>query len=190
MNTLPKIIGLAGPARCGKNTLATYITEMHETDSVVELAFAAPIRYMTEALLGMEPEELERCKDEPIEGMTPDISPRHIMQTLGTEWGRHTLGENFWVDIAEKKMHWYLDLWATNTVIFTDVRFDNEARMIRAAGGRIWHMYRPNSGINSDHLSERGVRTCWGDIRLTNNTTIPKLYDFAVLRQQAEDLLK
>ncbi len=58
-----------------------------------------------------------------------DITPRYIMQHLGTEWGRHIHGEDFWVDMWRNKIQ---DI---ERVVCDDVRFKNEAAAIGSSGG-------------------------------------------------------
>ena len=38
--------------------------------------------------------------------------------------------------------------------VFTDVRFSNEARMIKDYGGHIWRVERPGINPVNDHVSE------------------------------------
>lgn len=74
---------------------------------------------------------------------------REFLQRFGTEMGRNTFGENFWVDLA------LLDFPIRDTVI-TDVRFDSEAARILKLGGRVLEIVRP--GYEPDgHASEEPI---------------------------------
>lgn len=65
-----------------------------------------------------------------------DCSPRIIMQTLGTQWGRELLGEDFWVDRWQDAALAALRRGVPG-IVADDVRFANEAGRIRELGGRV-----------------------------------------------------
>lgn len=69
------------------------------------------------------------------------------MQTLGTEWGRRCLGDDFWLRVWEATRPF-------GPVVVDDVRFPNEAEFLRARGGRIYRIERVGS-IGDRHVSER-----------------------------------
>ena len=70
-----------------------------------------------------------------IEGLTP----RKILQTFGTQLVRTHVNESFWVYRLEYELE-KLEKEGKN-VLITDVRFPNEAEMIKAHGGQIWHVF-------------------------------------------------
>lgn len=74
------------------------------------------------------------------------------MQTLGTEWGRNTLGENIWVEIAKSAIQTSLD--AGNPVVVDDLRFPNEFEAMKAMGAKLVRVERPGKTITFDHPSE------------------------------------
>jgi hypothetical protein len=74
---------------------------------------------------------------------------REFLQNFGTQMGRYTFGEPFWVDLALP------DFPVVDTVI-TDVRFDNEAARILKFGGAVYEITRP--GYEPDgHVSEEPI---------------------------------
>lgn len=99
------------------------------------------------------------------------LTPRYALQTLGTEWGRACY-ENVWADLGVRRALDYLNMrnWTadeeaaaymgshrSNTVVITDCRFINEAKAVRAAGGEVWRIVRPGSGLSGSaalHPSE------------------------------------
>lgn len=144
------LIGLTGYAGSGKSTVAEWL----EAKSFTRLKFADPLKNMIRSLLrdaGVPYEEV----DDYIEGRrkehtTPLLggrSPRWAMQTLGTEWGRNCMGEDFWVKAAMAR-------YQRGRVVFDDCRFQNEAEAIKDAGGIIVTIQRPGTGPVSDHESE------------------------------------
>ena len=165
-----KIIGIAGPARSGKDTAGDYLIN---TCGFTRLSFAQPLKDMVCALLGCDEKFIELNKDFHLS--TCGYSPRELLQTLGTEWGRQTLHQNFWVDILEHKLNDLTDQ-ACEGVVITDVRFENEADMIRRQGGIIVHVSRSDAPIVAEHVSETGVRRQASDCLLENEGSIMDLY--------------
>ena len=91
----PKIIGLCGPKGVGKSTYAKSF------EGAANLSFATPIKEMLKVILP-HPAWLEK-KEEPIPGFPDGITIRHMLQQLGTSFGRETVYTNIWVDIAMRK---------------------------------------------------------------------------------------
>ena len=172
------LIGITGPAGSGKSTAAQYLADQY---SLHNMAFADPIREMFAAMLGMSLELLEatHLSDRYAKERTiPHIgaSPRRLMQTLGTEWGRDTIHPDIWVRLARERLGWVEDHTTLQGAVISDVRFDNEATMIRAAGGLIIHMHRDDHVPVEAHRSEHGVSYYEGDALQSNNATRQRLY--------------
>jgi hypothetical protein len=91
-------------------------------------------------------------------------TPRHAMQTLGTEWGRDCIHNDIWVDTEMEAQA------KEKALVFDDVRFANEAGAIRAAGGIIVKVQRPSAITRSEHLSE--LMPFAVDCTLVNNESI------------------
>ena len=83
------------------------------------------------------------------------VSARHMMQTLGTEWGRACIHPDFWVMIARAKTQRTMN--DGGSVVIDDVLFPNEATMIRDLGGELWRIERPGIAYNGGHESEGGL---------------------------------
>jgi len=167
-----KIIGLTGKARSGKDTVGKYLCENH---GYVRVSFAEPLKDMVGALIGLDPDKLELIKDNqlPVIG----YSPRELLQTLGTEWGRQTLHENFWVDIARAQI---TDLKQRNKcsgIVITDARFENEATMLRDMGGIMVHIDRDCSIHIPKHSSENGIKMNEEDYLIYNIGDKGELWD-------------
>jgi hypothetical protein len=152
-----KIIGISGRARSGKDTLAGIFKFLDK--NAVQLSFASPIREFIAGLIGMSVDEITNsdAKELPLPWLNGK-SPRHLMQTLGTEWGRDQIDPNLWIKVAAKKIE-TLRAQANppSLVVFSDVRFDNEAEMIRSLGGWIIHLSRGEATEVAAHVSEKGV---------------------------------
>lgn len=83
-------------------------------------------------------------------------TPRHVMQTFGTDWGRKLVHPDVWVSVVERQ----IGMLSCNVTV-TDIRFDNEARMIKDQGGVVWHVVRKDNPYDAvegaSHEAERGV---------------------------------
>lgn len=167
---MAKIIGLTGFARSGEDTVAAHLTDAH---GYYHESFAWPIREMVRNLLGYSWEEFDAKKEAPVRWLN-NITPRRLMQTLGTEWGRNTIHPDIWTRACAQRIH---DALARHQgVVISDVRFQNEAEMIRTLGGEIWFVHRPAARIEaSDHVSETTVALLKSDHVLHNDTSIPEL---------------
>ena len=165
------IIGIAGKKRAGKTTAADAL----EALDFERLSFATTLKLMARILMrdcGMTEEQISTAmilKETamPILG----VSYRHLCQTLGTEWGRDLIHPDIWVIAAKHKMAPWQD------VVFDDVRFENEAHMIRKAGGLMIHIRREKADQFDNHQSEQGVSVIKGDIVLRNDGSIDQLID-------------
>ncbi len=98
------------------------------------------------------------------------VSPRHMMQTLGTEWGREMINPNIWVTMAHQRV-----LHSGAGMVIPDVRFDSEAEWVRRAGGQIIHLRRSDAPKIKEHASEAGVTIHTEDLVLTNNGSLEDL---------------
>jgi len=91
MRPLIAFIGLSG---CGKTTAARYFNDHGFT----RLRFAEPLKRMLRAI-GLTDAQLDGDLKEQETNLLCDRTPRHAMQTLGTEWGRNQIDQDFWVNI-------------------------------------------------------------------------------------------
>lgn len=166
----PRLIGLTGVARSGKDTTADYLVRRH---GFVKHSFAAPIREFVARILGLSLAELEAAKEQPIQWL-PGQTPRRLMQTIGTEWGRDSVHPELWVKSCFERVR--RDMAAGRSVVICDVRFDNEARALKALGGQVWRVTRSGAGTAAAHASEAGVSDALVERFLANNGRLSDLY--------------
>ena len=165
------LIGITGKAGSGKDTAANYLKQYYGFKGV---AFADPIRRGMKAIIGLDDYHFAHPTKEEV---LPEIgkSPRQMMQTLGTEWGRQLVNQDLWLILAGiQVMEWNS---MGHDVVITDVRFENEAAWVREQGGVVWHILRGES-VAAAHVSEAGVYLHpHEDEVINNNGTLYDLYD-------------
>lgn len=169
------LIGIAGPAQSGKSTLAGEFRRLIEFrgKKYREQPFAGPLKRML-ASIGVDVSDLS--KNVPVAFLDGRITPRIMMQTLGTEWGRSLLPD-LWLRVWEHELD-----DSVSVVTVPDVRFDNEADLIRGLGGAIIHVQRkPTADMLAvpAHASEAGITRVKGDIIFRNDRGIEKMAQLA-----------
>ena len=142
-------IGLIGLAGSGKDTAAQALYELGYTRA----AFADELKFLARKF-GWTGEKDERG--------------RALLQDLGMAARRHD------------PYHWiaYIEKWTghRNHVVYTDVRFQNEADYIRGKGGIIVRIVRPGI-ISENHESELKQCEVAADIEIVNDGTIEDLHN-------------
>ena len=122
------------------------------------MSYAEPIKKMaTEFIMsfGYSKEQAVRFVWASKEEAIPAIkaTARHILQTLGTEWGRNCISSEIWLDCMMSRVTSHLKDGDCKIVI-DDVRFQNEAELIKKMGGEVWMIVRPSAQRNTTHESE------------------------------------
>ena len=163
-----RIIGLAGRAGSGKSTVAGMIP------GAAVLQLADPLYAALAAMLGV-PENLVRQRDFK-ERALPWLgkSPRQLLQTLGTEWGRDSVRDDIWIQLLGRRIEG-LAREGVAVAVVADVRFENESTRLRLWGGEVWHVVRPSAPGCAAHSSEAGVPVAAGDPVLINGGTLDEL---------------
>lgn len=140
------LIGLTGYKGVGKSVVARHLVESHR---YVRRPFAYHLKAMMSAL-GVPPDVLDgddAAKSAPLDVLC-GATARHAMQTLGTEWGRKHLGEDFWVK------RWMSGVKDYAFVVVDDVRFPNEVDAVRSLGGKVIRVCRESCELGDGHASE------------------------------------
>lgn len=134
-------IGLSGYAGSGKTEAALWIEQVF---GYRRQHIAEPLRRMLASLLreyDYEEDEIARFLTGDLkESVVPElgVTSRHLQITLGTEWGREQVSPDLWAN-----------LWADqagSAAMNDSVRFPNEERAVRRAGGFTILVTRPGKG--------------------------------------------
>jgi hypothetical protein len=162
-----RIIGLVGAKGCGKSTLAAQL----QPRGFTRLPFAEPLKLMLTALLAAQNLDAQGI-DDMLNGHAKEIptrllagrTPRYAMQTLGTEWGRELIANDFWLRVWERRVS-----GIAADIVVEDVRFSNEVDLIQRYLGVVVQITRQSQVESADgHASEKLAKLLIPDITITN----------------------
>lgn len=169
-DNLPPVIGIyANAPGAGKSEVAGMLGEWgYESHP-----FAAPLKHIVTYFLrelgyshSNAADAVWNLKDMPLEDVY-GLTPRHLLRTLGTEWGRDCVHPDVWVDAWKAKL--------PPLTVADDVRFPNEVHAIRAMGGVVWYVERPDAAGDTEHRSEGALSAIVPDAMLLNNGSLETL---------------
>lgn len=173
-----KIIGLAGPAGSGKSTVAAYLCN-HPDFKFQEISFAEPIKRCLSAMLELPYKYFDDCELKECVISRLGKSPRQLMQTLGTEWGREMVHPNIWTDLAQRKIDYVRDHYPNTNIVVSDVRFESELDNLRRKAAVIWRLIPGPDRVSKSvyrHKSETPINPSVCDRALSNFGTIAELH--------------
>lgn len=170
MNSNPILIGLVGKKGVGKSTVSKFLNQSER--NFVECAFSDALKKILQTLFFLNSTQLYGSQKDIIDEKL-DVSPRQLMQIVGTQLFRNHLREH----LPELKLNinesleqnlnedrsvwiWHLEkriielMQCTRNVIVSDVRFENEVHCIKRLGGIIIHIHRPSLVSEDTHSSE------------------------------------
>ena len=176
------IITIGGPKGCGKSAIGFGILNAISSENfpTIRLPMAEALKRMVSSLLvadaGLSPREaFEHVegsdKEKPIETLG-NVTSRHLMQTLGTEWGRKCIGDSFWVLLFQAKVKFLMQelveskefrIKRPQVVVCDDVRFENEVLGAKETADELgiphYHLYIERQGCeySNEHESEFGL---------------------------------
>lgn len=169
-----RVIGIAGRAGSGKDTIADYLVANH---GFHKMAFADPIKSMLWQI-GVDCYQRDgKETPHPAYGK----SPRQMAQLLGTEWMRNLIHPDGWVQViaAKVKLLKQLNAFADvppRGIVISDVRFENERLWLKSINAEVWHVYRNVEAVSS-HVSELPLPIEINDAIFNNDESIEELYE-------------
>lgn len=177
-----QIVGINGYKQSGKDTAAMHLIEKYNFE---RRAFADKVKKVLAVIFDIPPELMNGSEEDKNQAtalrwvdLTPEIrkdrderrypevlSIREALQIFATEVCRSKIPD-IWVR--------FVNLDAGN-IVFSDVRFENEAKFIKEKGGIIIRVTRPGAA-GSNHASEEEMDKSLIDYEVTNDATIDDLY--------------
>jgi len=143
------IIGLSGYAQSGKDEVAKILVEEFDFERV---AFADAIRdllYAANPVVNGLANDIQHAVDHRGWDEIKKVpAVRALLQNIGVG-AREVLDENVWVIVVLQKLG---DI--KQNYVITDVRFENEAIMVKSVGGVLWRISRHGVSAVNEHISE------------------------------------
>ena len=179
-----EIIGVSGFARAGKDTVGRILCANHGYHRVAFADKMKAIALAMDPIIGFTERRESGIDDHTFvvtkgplrlaefvaqvgwEKAKENSVVRGTLQRLGTEAGRRILGEDFWVDTALTGLD-ENRLW-----VATDVRFPNEALAIKALGGVVVRVARPETEAANLHPSESALEDWRFDWHIQNDSDL------------------
>lgn len=168
------IIGIGHKARHGKDLIASHLYDCYGFEvrpfaHALKQAARHVFRFSYEQLYGEDKEKVDPYWN---------LSPRNVLQRMGTEAMRKVFGEDIWIKSLE---HAIFHEKTPTCWAIPDVRFRNEAMAIKQWGGFLLKVNRPGiedpaSGVQG-HASEHDLDGFeqWDTI-IENDQGIPELF--------------
>lgn len=170
-----QVIGLNGEAGSGKSEAAQELIDEHGFTLV---KFAGPLKAMLRAFyteVGLDVDMVERkiegdLKEQPCSHLCGK-TPRHAMETIGTEWGRDLIGQDLWIKAWRNRVS-----SEEGPVVTDDVRFDNEADEITGQCGIVLKLLpKEVRRKKSKHAAEKGITGNRVEAVIKNDGTVEDL---------------
>jgi energy-coupling factor transporter ATP-binding protein EcfA2 len=167
------LIAFNGVMGSGKSEAIKTLRELlgpERADNVVLVKFASTLYDVQEYIYG---------KIEPVYKRPADfVKDRKLLQWIGTEWGRG-IDQDLWVKLWHANVLQEASFNPDAIIVCDDVRFDNEAGLVKESGGVIVKLVcnfaqeriTTANGIKN-HASEAGIGPQYVDYIVDNNSTL------------------
>lgn len=167
------LIGITGHKFSGKSTVAKMLSEMLNYRVV---SFADKLKDVTCVLSGCTREQLEDYDFKESVLVPNHLKPycgnaefptyRAFLQHFGSEVMRG-VNDNIWIDCTLSN--------CGEDCIVSDCRFPNEAKAVKARGGIVIKVERPDAKAEDSHQSETRIDEIVPDIIIENNSDLKAL---------------
>ena len=141
-----RIISISGTIGSGKDTIADFLITHHGFKRV---SFAGALKDAVSSVFGWDRELVDGVTKASREWREqvdqwwsqrlnmPNLTPRYVLQYMGTEVFRNHFHTDIWVASVEHKL-----LTSKDDVVITDARFANEVEAVKRVGGKAIRVVR------------------------------------------------
>lgn len=160
------VVGLGHQAQQGKDAAASFLAPDYH-----RVAFADALKDMA---LEIMPGWKNLVEKSGWEWLKKNVhGSREVLQNLGVYM--RGIDPDWWVNQAFKKID--AIYWTTGhpNFVITDVRFPNEFNRIRAQGGQLIKIWRPDVNPPNQHISEHALSDADWDATIVNDGTLEDL---------------
>jgi hypothetical protein len=181
------IIGILGNKNVGKDTVADYLVE---TEGFKKISIATNLKKCLSVMFNWDENNFS-VENKEINDEIWDITPRKMLQLLGTEFLR-----DYCKDIINCKINFngkeddfsyhikklFLDnielFNKKENIVISDVRFPDEVKFIKWLNGKIIKLEREDAIINqyNNHSSENHISQLEYDAKIENNYSKAHLF--------------
>jgi hypothetical protein len=166
------IIGISGVAAAGKTTMADHLVSNYQFQKV---SFAGSLKKACKEIFNLSDEQLYGTLKETIDPYW-GITPRYILQKVGTECMRNVFDKDIWI----KSLGARIANTPNSNYCCDDCRFINELCAIKEWGGKVIKLHRPGAkatGGIEGHSSETELLSFkeWSYV-IYNDSTIEDFY--------------
>ena len=164
---MTRVIGLIGAAGSGKSLAAEHLQNNY---SAVVRALADPLKEIVGRAFSLTGDQLYGTQEqkETIDSRY-NVSPRWLMQRIGTQGVRYAFGEDIWVETLLKRAK------HDKLTAVSDVRFVNEAHLLKLEEAVLVRLVNTNRVSNADpkHQSEVEWSLCEYDYEIVHDGKTP-----------------
>jgi dephospho-CoA kinase len=177
----PRIIGLTGRKRHGKDTVADYLVHKY---SYKKMSFGAPIKEAI-TIFGFSDEQLNGEEKEVVDSKW-GVTSRKVMCHFSDIFRNQMdvlipgIGDNFLIEVIRERLK---EIWKFNPnqkIIFNDIRRPSEVALIKELGGIFCRIKRNMDRIEDEfevvHESELHIDKFIVDFEIPNTGSISDLY--------------
>ncbi len=186
-NSQPLVIQLLGQARSGKDFTAAQLKLYYESvgESVEILSYAAPMKQIAATLFGISLEQLDDCKNQPINypvilmsryygESIVNMDMRIFLQRMGNEAIKPIFGDAVWANLMQSA----IAQSSADIIIIPDCRFQVE---LEAIGGTTLRIINTSLPAPMQHASELELADFITDFVLDNTNHQATSADIAKL---------
>jgi hypothetical protein len=171
----PKIIGIIGKKRHGKDTIADYLVSNY---GYIKVSFADTLKDVCRIVFGFSDKQLYSDEKEIIDDIWK-ILPRELFNFIGTDLMRNEfskkfphIGQDIWILSLLNKIKQNPD----KKYVIPDIRFPNEYDNIKKLGGMFIKIHRPDIDDNNNYESEKYTDILEANFTIINNSTIDNIH--------------